>query len=281
MSQLTPEEQARWDSYFSYEDRRVLSNIPGITDFEEWKRAEYSHVEQRFFDLRSGEISAPATFDVDHARAVHGALFEGFYEWAGECRRVPLSDGLIDFAPYDQIALTLSEAGAYFKRHLEGGGDREAFVTAACEATSRWNYAHPFREGNGRTMKIVLNQFTESTPWKFEFSRVTPGQWNTASMLSMPAADTQWQPQPQNLFAVFDRITVDRAQENAAGGGDSREARLEVLRAVDPQAAAAIDQAAKNLVEGIRQRHGHTPPEAAATRYRPPKQRSTDHGMER
>lgn len=281
MPPLTPEEQARWDSYLSYEDQRVLSNIPGITDFEEWKRAEYSHVEDQLLDIRSGEIPIRATFDIEHAQAVHSALFDGFYEWAGECRQVPLSDGLIDFAPYDDISSTLNAAGAYFKQHLENGGDREAFLTAACEATSRWNYAHPFREGNGRTMKVVLDQFAESTPWQFEFDRVTPDQWNTASMLSMPAPDTQWRPQPQNLYAVFDRITVDQSEHGRSDSIGGRDARLEALRAVDPQAADSIAQASKNLVDGIRQRHGYTPPNAEATHYRPPPQRSTDQGIER
>ena len=281
MPPLTPEEQARWDSYLPYEDQRVLSNIPGITSYEAWKQAEYSHAEDQLVDIASGAIEIPATFDVDHAKAVHQALFDGFYEWAGECRQVPLSDGLIDFAPYDEIASMLAEAGSYFKQHLEAGGDRDAFIAAACEATARWNYAHPFREGNGRTMKVVLDQFAESTPWQFKFDRVTPGQWNTASMLSMPAPDTQWQPQPQNLHAVFNRITVDRAELSSGGSGDGRGARLEKLRAADPQAAATIEQAFKNHVDGIYRRAGHTPPDAAASRYRPPPQRSTDQGIER
>jgi cell filamentation protein len=74
-------------------------------------------------------------------------------------------------------------------------------------------------------MKVVLNHFAESTPWQFEFARVTPDQWNTASMLSMPAPDTDWQPQPQNLHAVIDRITVERDTEDSASGGDDRKAQ--------------------------------------------------------
>jgi cell filamentation protein len=74
-------------------------------------------------------------------------------------------------------------------------------------------------------MKVVLNHFAESTPWQFEFARVTPDQWNTASMLLMPAPDTDWQPQPQNLHAVIDRITVERDTEDSASGGDDRKAQ--------------------------------------------------------
>lgn len=100
-------------------------------------------------------------------------------------------------------------------------------------------------------------------------------------MLSMPAPDTQWQPQPQNLRDVFNRITVGRAELGSGADGDGRGARLEMLRVADSQAAAAIEQAFKNHVDGIHRRHGHMPPDAGASHYRPPQQRSTGQGLER
>lgn len=210
MTPLSPEEQTRWDSYFSHKDRRVLSNIPGITDLDDWKLAEFDHAEGQLLDIRSGEISIDRTFDLKHAQAVHGALFDEFYHWAGECRQVPLSDGLLEFAPYDDIVPTINEASQRFNRYLISNGDREAFISSTCEAAAWWNYAHPFREGNGRTMKVILDHFAESTPWQFDYARVTPDQWNIAFMLSMPAPDTGWQPQPENLHAVFYTITQER-----------------------------------------------------------------------
>ncbi|MDN6529857.1 MAG: Fic family protein, partial [Brevibacterium sp.] len=177
------------------------------------------HVEDQLLDLRVGEIAINPTFDLEHAQVVHGAMFDGFYTWAGECRQVPLSDGLLDFAPYDDLASTVNKASQAFRAFLTSGGDREDFISSTCEAAAWWNYAHPFREGNGRTMKVVLDQFANFTPWQFDYARVTPDQWNTAFMLSMPAPDTEWQSQPANLYPVFNTITLNRS-------GSTSDARL-------------------------------------------------------
>jgi hypothetical protein len=48
------------------------------------------------------------------------------------------------------------------------------------------NYAHPFREGNGRTYKLFLAHIAEQSPYSLDFDRVTPSEWNYGFQLSMP-----------------------------------------------------------------------------------------------
>ncbi|MFD0760412.1 Fic family protein [Arthrobacter ulcerisalmonis] len=40
------------------------------------------------------------------------------------------------------------------------------------------NQAHPFREGNGRTSKVFMAHVAEQSPYRFDFARVSPEQWN-------------------------------------------------------------------------------------------------------
>lgn len=272
-------EHDRWNAYTPYEDPRVIRNIPGIEDHDKWKQAEYALGRLRRDQILTGDIAIEQTFDSKHASAVHKALFDGFYDWAGEARTVDISKGMSEFEKYENIEQQIDQAGQHFKDYLAEPGDREAYITATCEAVAEWNFAHPFREGNGRTMKVVLDQFAEHTPWEFDYDKVTPDQWNTASMLSMPAADTNMKPVPENLRSVFERITIDRASEPAAVTGAT--AQIQRLSDVDAQAAATVSYLYKNRspagklgrVGGVRQ--------SASKPYQAPPNQIRGQGYER
>lgn len=207
-------EAARWAWYLPYEDRRVVRNIPGYDNYAEWREAEYLHTADTLAGIKLGEVTVEPTFDVDHARAAHKALFDGFYEWAGDIRTVDIFKGEGSFAGYEDIESNLRRAQRAFTRFQDNPGDREHFVTATAEAATRWNHAHPFREGNGRTMKLILDQFAETTPWQFDYDRVSKEVWNRGAELSLPSRDNNYVTQPDEFRAVFDQITVDRPDQH-------------------------------------------------------------------
>jgi cell filamentation protein len=63
------------------------------------------------------------------------------------------------------------------------------------------NQAHPFREGNGRTSKVFMEEVAEQSRFTLDFSRVAPDQWNQASMLSRPDL-LAYEPVPNSLVPV-------------------------------------------------------------------------------
>jgi len=48
------------------------------------------------------------------------------------------------------------------------------------------NHAHSFREGNGRTGKLVLDQLAERSSFALDWERVSGGEWNQASARTHP-----------------------------------------------------------------------------------------------
>lgn len=90
------------------------------------------------------EIEVGTTKDL---QAIHKALFDGLYEFAGEIRNKNISKGGFRFVN----VLYLNEALAAIEKMPES--TFEEIIAKYVEM----NVAHPFMEGNGRTTRIWLD----------------------------------------------------------------------------------------------------------------------------
>ena len=80
-------------------------------------------------------------------KAIHRTLFEDIYDFAGELRTVNLAKGNFRFAPL----MYLEAALANIEKMPQDTFDE------IIEKYVEMNVAHPFREGNGRSMRIWLD----------------------------------------------------------------------------------------------------------------------------
>ncbi|WP_166418133.1 Fic/DOC family protein [Cochlodiniinecator piscidefendens] len=60
----------------------------------------------------------------------------------------------------------------------------ETFANMATEILSDLNYAHPFREGNGRTQRAFMEQLAKRTGHDLDFEGITAARNNAASIES-------------------------------------------------------------------------------------------------
>lgn len=97
------------------------------------------------FDRDGLELENPGSFEA--LREIHRYLFEDIYTFAGEVRGVDMSKGGFLFAPVRYLFETLNK--------IEKMPQSDFFETV--EKYVEMNIAHPFREGNGRSMRIWLN----------------------------------------------------------------------------------------------------------------------------
>ena len=97
-------------------------------------------------------------FDFAHYKAIHQFLFSDLYDWAGQIRTVNISKKGTDFCPAGEIE---PQAKLIFDRLKEQnyfkGLPHDAFVEEITDFYCTTNYLHPFREGNGRSMRIWLD----------------------------------------------------------------------------------------------------------------------------
>ena len=123
------------------------------------------------------------------------------------------------------------------------------------------NQAHPFREGNGRTSKVFMAHVAEQSPYRFDFARVSPEQWNGGSAMSRPDMFA-YAPEPASLVPVFAAVTVERTAPQA--GPDRRSGAFSAQRLL-PAARGRGDQADAAA--------GHTGPPAECRLPRQPRTR--------
>lgn len=127
----------------------LLENKLGITDAVELAREEERISKKKAVELfESGYLATlkPGTFDT--LKAIHKYLFEGIYDFAGEVRTVNLAKGNFRFAPVMYLTAALKNIESMPQSSFD----------EIVEKYVEMNVAHPFREGNGRSMRIWLDQ---------------------------------------------------------------------------------------------------------------------------
>ena len=97
--------------------------------------------------FESGTLDKLSVGTFASLKAIHKALFGDIYDFAGELRTVNLAKGNFRFAPL----MYLEAALANIEKMPQGTFDE------IIEKYVEMNVAHPFREGNGRSMRIWLD----------------------------------------------------------------------------------------------------------------------------
>ena len=160
----------------------ALENKLGITD-----SAALAREEERISKKKAVELFESGFLDTLQARTfaalaeIHRRLFGDIYAFAGEVRRVNLAKGNFRFAPvlYLQAALENIEKMP------------QSTFEEIVEKYVEMNVAHPFREGNGRSMRIWLDlMLKKSLGQVVDWSRVDKEDYLLA-MERSPVRDTE------------------------------------------------------------------------------------------
>lgn len=123
-------------------------------------------------------------------RGLHRYLFQDVYPWAGRTRRsMTLSKGdaflhgrFVDGALARQFELLKAE------KHLKGL-TLDKFAQRAAFHICEINFIHPFREGNGRTLRLFLRELARQAGHELDIGRVAGLAWMQASIVSTRTQD--------------------------------------------------------------------------------------------
>lgn len=148
--------------------------------------------DQSILDQAEAEFSAaalkvlrfqkpPYTFDT--WKNIHGTLFFNLYEWAGSQRSVGITKAPTVFCMPERIE---PEAIKLFKS-LENedsltGLDSVKFVSRLSHYFTELNFLHPFREGNGRSQRLLFDFICLHCGYLADWSSVTPEEWVQANI---------------------------------------------------------------------------------------------------
>lgn len=126
----------------------TLENKLGITNSAELARSEEKISKKKAAELfESGYINTLKAGTFEALAGIHNYLFEDIYEFAGKIRTVNLAKGNFRFAPVMYLHAALNNIEKMPQTSFD----------EIIEKYVEMNIAHPFREGNGRSMRIWLD----------------------------------------------------------------------------------------------------------------------------
>jgi cell filamentation protein len=185
------------DDPYVYPGTSILRNRRGITDPVELERVE------RLLTTQRAASGAPTgDFDFVQLRAIHRHLFWRLYDWAGEIRTVEIAKGGHQFMFRQYIGNGMADvhrrivAAKHFK-----GARIDALADQVGRIIGDVNYVHPFREGNGRTQLLYLQQLCAVAGHRLALPRIRADAWREASKCAHTA---DYAPMSQVILAALE-----------------------------------------------------------------------------
>ena len=163
---------------YTYPGTDTLRNRLGITDDKTLTEAERRPTQAR--GAEAARLTFPAT--ADGYRALHKHLFQDLYDWAGKDRTVDTAKGGARFAHVPYIARELDKlfADVAGKNSLRGL-PRDEFFDGLGNHINEINAIHPFREGNGRTMRHHAAHLARDAGHPIRIASIDKTAWMEAS----------------------------------------------------------------------------------------------------
>lgn len=126
----------------------MLDNKLGIASSVELAREEERISKKKALELfENGTLDSLDAGKFSSLKAIHKALFEDIYDFAGEIRTVNIAKGGFRFAPLMYLEAALENIDKM----------PQSTFDEIIEKYVEMNIAHPFREGNGRATRIWLD----------------------------------------------------------------------------------------------------------------------------
>lgn len=165
---------------YCYPNSTVLINLLNIHNQDSLDEAEVDFTLHRYQTYESSP-KALSEFSFEHLKRLHKHLFQDIYEWAGTVREVDISKGETRFCTWTRIE---PEAEKLFKNipELKNVSDRDELIEKIADLFCELNLLHPFREGNGRVLRLFFEELLYNIGYDLEWPMITQQDWIDANI---------------------------------------------------------------------------------------------------
>lgn len=148
------------------DEDEVLPNKIELTKAEDIDRAEFEgflYAYKILFD----ELDENTVFDLKYITRLHKLALEHLYSFAGNWRTVNISKGGFTFPTAKFLPETLSEFEKTVLNKLSQHYDsKDDLIKDIAKVHAEFLFIHPFREGNGRTARLLANLMAAKAGYK-------------------------------------------------------------------------------------------------------------------
>jgi cell filamentation protein len=171
-------------SIYCYPDSNVLKNKLNIRDNKLLKTAEEEITLIKQMELLKNPIKG--NFSKAHLMNIHKFIFEDIYSFAGKIRREQISKADTKFYPPNLIDRELDKVFDKIKEKnmLRETDDEKVFDNLAY-VMAELNIIHPFREGNGRSIREFIRLMAKRMGYDLNWGNVDREELLEASISSV------------------------------------------------------------------------------------------------
>lgn len=154
--------------HYCYDGTEVLANRYGIRDHMRLNTMERFVSELRMRDVLDNPQITVNGWGLNTLSRIHRTLFGDIYTWAGHVRDGNIGKDGLGFCDFTKVKENLSR----LRQDIESLPKEEGFGQFACDIAAIHavlNSIHPFREGNGRTMRTFLTLYARSRGYDLDY----------------------------------------------------------------------------------------------------------------
>ncbi len=171
-------------SMYCYPDTNVLKNKLNIRDIGLLKEAEEEITAVKQLELLQNPMNG--NFSKTHFLKIHQFIFGDIYAFAGKIRKEQISKADTMFYPPDLIDEKLNKIFAKIKTDAMAREQTEEKVFHnLAYVMSELNIVHPFREGNGRTIREFIRLMAKKCGYRLNWGLADKNDILEASILSV------------------------------------------------------------------------------------------------
>lgn len=158
-------------SLYCYPGSDVLINHFSIKDDNKLKELEAVYALLRLSELKLKEPADPV--DLDAFIDIHRTILQDVYPFAGELRKEMISKGSSSFAHPDHIEDQLKRIFSELRdEDYLKGLPRDVMIPRLAHYLAELNALHPFREGNGRTVREFARQLMLNAGYELDWEKI-------------------------------------------------------------------------------------------------------------
>lgn len=160
----------------------IADNKLGIKDEKLFDKESRKYTLVRTKEIIKTPIKG--NFDYQHLKNIHKYIFQDVFHWAGKDRmevglhgnfgKYAPNGTITNFVPGKDLNATAQQIFTWLKEdnYLKNSKDLNDFAKNLAEFARNLNALHPFREGNGRTQRIFLNELTKNVGYKLDLNLI-------------------------------------------------------------------------------------------------------------
>jgi len=161
-----------FDPFGDFETKGYLRNHEGEKDPAIVKELEHQSFAVNVRDALEN-LDAKRTITEQDVKDTHATLFKDVYPWAGETRAINVHKGAVQFQPASYLSTGLNTA-------LQSGNNAQEFRQDPGKFIGEIAYAHPFLDGNGRTISILTDVLARKAGFHIRWEDTSKADYLTA-----------------------------------------------------------------------------------------------------